>query len=204
MPDQLVALIVDESKWLTTSMGFALLATTIQLYGRRNSDFPARRRVSAAMNLFFGVTIGTMAFGHLLAVTTKLAIRDAGRVCFRVLRDRHGPGCTFLVAHPSRAEGALLRRRSRADDAGPQRLACDHAPGAWSLQPAPCRASVLEHRLPSARSPGGGLGDCEHRHHHQCRPVHHWLVDIPGKRSEFRAVQRDRVSGVEEVLPDNR
>ena len=26
------------------------------------------------MNLFFGVTIGTMAFGHLLAVTTKLAL----------------------------------------------------------------------------------------------------------------------------------
>ena len=26
------------------------------------------------MNLFFGVTIGTMAFGHLLAVTTKLVL----------------------------------------------------------------------------------------------------------------------------------
>ena len=74
MINQLVALIVDESKWLTASMGFALLAVAILLYRRRHSDFPARRRVLAAMNLFFGVTIGTMAFGHLLAVTTKLAV----------------------------------------------------------------------------------------------------------------------------------
>jgi hypothetical protein len=74
MINQLVALIVDESKWLTASMGFALLAVTIKLYRHRHSDFPARRRVLAGMNLFFGVTIGTMAFGHLLAVTTKLVL----------------------------------------------------------------------------------------------------------------------------------
>jgi hypothetical protein len=74
MIDQLVALIVDESKWLTASMGFALLAVTILLIRHRHSDYPARRRVLAAMNLFFGVMIGTMAFGHLLAVTTKLGL----------------------------------------------------------------------------------------------------------------------------------
>ncbi len=74
MIDQLTALIVDESKWLTGSMGLALLAATILLHRYRNSDRPARHRVTAAMNLFFAVTIGTMAFGHLLAVTTKLAM----------------------------------------------------------------------------------------------------------------------------------
>ena len=74
MVNQLVALIVDESKWLTASMGLALLAVAILLYRRRRSDLPVRRRVLVAMNLFFGVTIGTMAFGHLLAVTTKLAL----------------------------------------------------------------------------------------------------------------------------------
>jgi hypothetical protein len=73
MINQLVALIVDESKWLTMSLGFALLTVTILLYRHRHSDFPARRKVLAVMNLFLGVTIGTMAFGHLLAVTTKLA-----------------------------------------------------------------------------------------------------------------------------------
>lgn len=74
MIGRLVALIVDESKWLTASMGLALLAVTILLYRYRHSELPGRRRVLAAMNLFFGVMIGTMAFGHLLAVTTKLAL----------------------------------------------------------------------------------------------------------------------------------
>jgi hypothetical protein len=74
MINQLIALIVNESKWLTASMGFALLAVSILLYRHRHSAFPTRCRVLAAMNLFFGVMIGTMAFGHLLAVTTKLAM----------------------------------------------------------------------------------------------------------------------------------
>ncbi|HEX9580329.1 MAG TPA: hypothetical protein VF970_04410 [Gemmatimonadales bacterium] len=70
----LVALIVDESKWLTASLGIALLAVATLLYRHRRSDLTARRRILAAMSLFFGVTIGTMAFGHLLAVTTKLVV----------------------------------------------------------------------------------------------------------------------------------
>lgn len=74
MIEQLAALIVDESKWLTASMGMALLALTVLLYRHRHADLPVRRRVLAAMTLFFGVTIGTMASGHLLAVTTKLAL----------------------------------------------------------------------------------------------------------------------------------
>jgi hypothetical protein len=74
MLDALVALIVDESKWLAASMGLALFAATILLYRRRHLDLSPRRRTLAAMNLFFAVTIGTMALGHLLAVTTKLAL----------------------------------------------------------------------------------------------------------------------------------
>lgn len=74
MIDRLLALIVDEGKWLTASMGLALLSVSILLYWSRHSNLPARHRVTGAMNLFFGVTIGTMAFGHLLAVTTKLAL----------------------------------------------------------------------------------------------------------------------------------
>ena len=75
MINHLAALLVDESKWLTVSMGSALLAVIVLLYRHRHSDLPTRRRILAAMNLFFGVTIGTMAFGHLLAVTAKLALR---------------------------------------------------------------------------------------------------------------------------------
>lgn len=75
MIHQIVALIVDESKWLTAAMSFAMLAVAILLYRHRQTDVPARRRVLAAMNLFFGVTIGIMALGHLLAVTVKLVMQ---------------------------------------------------------------------------------------------------------------------------------
>lgn len=74
MINQLVAFIVDESKWLTFSMGLALLVVAILVYRYRHSGLTVRQRVLAAMNLFFGVTIGIMALGHLLAVTTKLAL----------------------------------------------------------------------------------------------------------------------------------
>jgi hypothetical protein len=74
MLDQLVGLIVDESKWLATAMGIAMLAVAILLYRHRHSELSVRRRVLAVMNLFFGVTIGIMAFGHLLAVTIKVAL----------------------------------------------------------------------------------------------------------------------------------
>ena len=69
--DRVLALIVDEGKWLPFAMSVALLSVAALLYRHRALD--VRRRVTAAMNLFFGVMIGTMAFGHMLAVTTKLA-----------------------------------------------------------------------------------------------------------------------------------
>ncbi len=74
MTDHLITLIVDESKWLTASMGLALVTTALVLRHYRRSPIPARGRILIAMNLFFGVTILVMAFGHLLAVTTKLLV----------------------------------------------------------------------------------------------------------------------------------
>jgi hypothetical protein len=72
MMDRILALIVDESKWLPLSMTVAFLAVAVLLY-RSPSELTTRRRILAAMNLFFGLTLGTMAFGHLLAVTAKLS-----------------------------------------------------------------------------------------------------------------------------------
>lgn len=72
----LVAAIVNEGQWLTVSMGLALVVVAMLLYRLRRSDVPARRLVLAAMNLFFAVTISTMAFGHLLAVTTMFCTPD--------------------------------------------------------------------------------------------------------------------------------
>ena len=74
MTDGLLALIVDESKWLPASMTLAALALAVLL--RRATRPVGRRLVLTAMNLFFAVTIGTMAFGHLLAVTVKLALGE--------------------------------------------------------------------------------------------------------------------------------
>lgn len=74
MIDRVVTLIVDESKWLTVSLGLAVLAAGVLLHRHRQSELPVRQRILAAMNLSFGLTIGTMAAGHLLAVTAKLAL----------------------------------------------------------------------------------------------------------------------------------
>lgn len=73
MIERLTALIVDESKWLSASLGLAVLAVTAMLRRARRAGLPVRPSVMGSMSLFFGVTIGAMAFGHLLAVTTRLA-----------------------------------------------------------------------------------------------------------------------------------
>lgn len=73
MIDQVVSLVLDESNWLAASMSSAVLAVVVLLVRRRRSDIAGTRLVLAAMNLFFGVTIGAMAFGHLSAVTIELA-----------------------------------------------------------------------------------------------------------------------------------
>jgi hypothetical protein len=70
--NDLVALIVDESKWLTFSLVVALSTSLGRAFVFRSSEAPARDRILAAMHLFFGMTIGVMAFGHLLAVSVKL------------------------------------------------------------------------------------------------------------------------------------
>ena len=104
MIDRLAALIVDESKWLAVSMGFALLAVSVLLYRHHHSDFPARRWILAAMNLFFGITIGTMALGHLLAVTTKLALGtlDGSVLVFYLIGAALAVPSWWLIYHTQR------------------------------------------------------------------------------------------------------
>jgi hypothetical protein len=74
MTDALVALIVDEGKWLTFSMSVALVGAVALIVRHRRAGVAGQAVVSAAMSLFFALTVGTMAFGHLLAVTTKLLV----------------------------------------------------------------------------------------------------------------------------------
>lgn len=72
MIDAMLKAIVDEGKWLTFSMSAAGVAVVVLWYRYRASSLPLTRRISAAMNLGAGLTIGMMAGGHLLAVSVKL------------------------------------------------------------------------------------------------------------------------------------
>jgi hypothetical protein len=73
MGNGVLTLIVDESKWLTASLAVALLAVVLAMR-RDRSAVPGRQKRLAAMSLFFALVVGTMAFGHLLAVTVKLTL----------------------------------------------------------------------------------------------------------------------------------
>ena len=71
--DVLIAAILNEGQWLAASMMLAFIVALLLTRGR-TATLPVRRRVWIAMNVLAGVTTGTMAFGHLLAVTTKLLL----------------------------------------------------------------------------------------------------------------------------------
>lgn len=72
MLDRLAAFIVGEGNWLPMAMGAAFVATAVLLFWLRRTAVPLRRRILAVMNLFTGVMLLVMGFGHLLAVTTKI------------------------------------------------------------------------------------------------------------------------------------
>ncbi|MCH9651493.1 MAG: hypothetical protein K0U98_24920 [Deltaproteobacteria bacterium] len=64
--------LVDESKWFFVSLVVASVLTTLVLAHQRRRGLGPDLLVPWALNLFYGCTIGTMAFGHILAVTIKL------------------------------------------------------------------------------------------------------------------------------------
>ena len=70
MNERLVALLLDEGKWIFASMLFALFTVVVR-FARRAPGSPARVEIVRAMNLFTGCMIGMMAFGHLLAISIK-------------------------------------------------------------------------------------------------------------------------------------
>lgn len=71
MAQTILAVLLDEGKWLFVSMLLSLVVVVWVIRAHRQV-LPARGQILLAMNLFWGCTIGTMAFGHLLAVTIKL------------------------------------------------------------------------------------------------------------------------------------
>ncbi|MGH7601317.1 MAG: hypothetical protein ACREOI_33580 [bacterium] len=73
MTEPIVAMVLDESKWLSISMLLSIIAVLALAVRQRRQRLPHRLRILEAMNLFYGCMIGIMSFGHLLAVTVKFS-----------------------------------------------------------------------------------------------------------------------------------
>jgi hypothetical protein len=78
MAEQLTALILDESKWLSFAMLVSGLAVVVLLVRHGVPGMSGRLKNLQALNLFSGCMVGTMSSGHLLAVTIKLALGTLG------------------------------------------------------------------------------------------------------------------------------
>ncbi len=72
MTDTISTFILDEGKWLFISLIVAVVSAAVLLVRRRSSGTMNRVIIQDAMNLSFGLVLGTMSVGHLLAVTYKL------------------------------------------------------------------------------------------------------------------------------------
>ena len=66
----MVSELLSESRWVAPCVGLAWLCALWVLRGRGWAD---RQTVTAALSIFSGALIGGLAFGHLFAVTLKLA-----------------------------------------------------------------------------------------------------------------------------------
>lgn len=71
MSERLAAFIVGEGNWLPLAMGSAFVASGALAFAIRDTAVARRQRILALMNLFTGMMLLIMGFGHLLAVVTK-------------------------------------------------------------------------------------------------------------------------------------
>jgi hypothetical protein len=69
--DRLATFIIGEGNWLPLAMATAFAASGGLFFSIRDRTIPQRQRILALMNLFTGVMLLVMGFGHLLAVTAK-------------------------------------------------------------------------------------------------------------------------------------
>src|SRR5262245_57061287 len=67
-------LIIDESKWFSFSMLVAAAGVALMWLWPTRANRVGADRATPALNLFFALVVGTMAGGHLMAVTTKMLL----------------------------------------------------------------------------------------------------------------------------------
>ena len=67
----MLRLLLNEALWFPAATLIALLAATALLVSTRTQSVAKRTRATLALNLFYGVLIGIMGVGHLLAVSIK-------------------------------------------------------------------------------------------------------------------------------------
>src|SRR5690606_6508282 len=81
---------------------------------RNRTARPGPQQALAAMSLFFALTVGTMAFGHLLAVTVKLALGtlEGSTAKFYAIGVALATPSWWLAAHAVRLFGASPPSRS--------------------------------------------------------------------------------------------
>ena len=63
--------VLIEDLWFPMAAVIALIAVAGLILRYRSTGFSTTTKVACGMNLFYGVLIGIMGFGHLLAVTIK-------------------------------------------------------------------------------------------------------------------------------------
>jgi hypothetical protein len=72
MIESLTGVILTESNWMPAAMALAFIAVAVRLRAD-GPAVPARLRTLRGLTLFYGVMIGIMGTGHLLAVSIKAA-----------------------------------------------------------------------------------------------------------------------------------
>ena len=72
MTELITEIILTESNWMPAAMAIAFIAVAARLRADRHTA-SARLRSLRALTLFYGVMIGIMASGHLIAVSLKAA-----------------------------------------------------------------------------------------------------------------------------------
>ena len=70
----LLDLLLNEDLWFPTATSIALVAAMVLALRQRNRKISRRVKVVCGLNLFYGILIGIMGFGHLLAVTIKTVL----------------------------------------------------------------------------------------------------------------------------------